>query len=157
MKSQIITDAAFTPTAIRMACEAQSEIFVVQYLFLIDTIPSRPAHRIATAMMAAAERGVPVRILLNHFNHGRRGIYAIRPRAQELIHPNIDIRLHTRGQVIHSKIIITDAENVMIGSHNLTNWGLARSHNTSVLWVDKGMALDILSQLRPLFERAIHA
>ena len=157
MSSRIITDAEFTSTAIRIAEEAVHELLLAQYLLIIDQCDSRPVPRIAAALMAAAMRQVRIRILLNRFSHGHGRYNRRAKRPPELDHPNIDLRYHTQGQVLHSKIIVADKTTSLIGSHNLTHWGITRSHNLSILTVDTNVASGLLSLLDPLFERATRA
>jgi phosphatidylserine/phosphatidylglycerophosphate/cardiolipin synthase-like enzyme len=157
MTNQIITDAQFINAAISVARRAEHHLLLVQYLFIIDRTPSHPAPRIAEELMQAAKRGVKVRILMNRFSHGRAASTPAARRPIELQHSNIDLRWHTRGQVLHSKIIVRDEEELLIGSHNLSHWGLTRSHNLSLLTNDRTSALAVLWIYNPMFDRAKHA
>ena len=157
MIPKIITDANFTTTAIGVADRAQSSLLIVQYLFVLDRTASHPAPRIAAALMEAAERGVQVRILLNHFSHGRAASRSGLHRPVELSHHNIDLRWHTRGQVLHAKVIVGDNREVLVGSHNLSQWCLTRSHNLSILTNDTTTGPAVLAVYDPMFARAKHA
>jgi phosphatidylserine/phosphatidylglycerophosphate/cardiolipin synthase-like enzyme len=157
MNVQVIQNADYTPAAIYIATCAEKSLFLVQYLFIIPPTLSHPAARIASQLWDAAERGVHVRILLNRFSHGRAAGQPVTRAPLELRHPNIDLRYHTSGQVLHSKIIIADATTTLTGSHNLSHWTLTRSHNLSLLIVDTNTASRILAIYNPLFQRAKHA
>jgi len=157
MNVHVISDGDYTKAAISLANDARTSLLIVQYLFIVDGCPSHPAPRIASELWAAAERGVEVRILLNRFSHGRAAGQPVARVPVELRHPQIDLRYHTSGQVLHSKIIIADAETTLTGSHNLSHWTLTRSHNLSLLIVDTNTASRILSIYTPLFQRAKHA
>ena len=150
----VIADRSFTAAAIRVAEGATRSMLIVQYLFILDQTASHPAPRIAAALLAAADRGVKVRILLNRFMHTTKPGGRPRNPPLELRHPNIDLRFHTSGMVLHSKVIVADAETVLTGSHNLSHYTLTRSHNLSLLIVDIAIASRILSLYNPLFERA---
>ena len=156
MSLQVITNQSFTAAAIRVADGATRSMLLIQYLFVIDQTSSHPAPRIAAALQRAADRGVQIRILLNRFMHSKAPGARPWTRPLELSHPNIDLRFHTSGMVLHSKIIIADAETVLTGSHNLSHYTLTRSHNLSLLIVDIAIASRILSIYNPLFERAKH-
>lgn len=157
MSNRIITDAEFTTAAIGVANGAQRFLLLVQYLFILDRTPSHPAPRIATALMDAANRGVKIRILLNRFSHGRAASTPGAHRPAELTHRNIDLRWHTRGQVLHAKVIVGDDHEVLLGSHNLSHWCLTRSHNLSILTNDTTTAPAVLAIYDPMFERAKRA
>jgi len=154
---RVIQDADFTRAAIDLAAGASTSLFLIQYLFVIPPTLSHPAARIASELWGAAERGVHVRILLNRFSHGRAAGQPVTRAPMELRHPNIDLRYHTSGQVLHSKIIIADATTTLTGSHNLSHWTLTRSHNLSLLIVDTSTGSRILAIYNPLFQRAKHA
>lgn len=157
MTATVITNAGFTQAAIGLADRAVTKLLIIQYLFIVDTTPSHPTPRIARALMAAAERGVQVDILLNHFSHGRAARDAARRRPPALQHQNIDLRWHTSGSVLHCKIIVGDELEMLIGSHNLSHWSLTRSQNLSMLTVDTTTARDILAIYRPLFDKGKRA
>jgi phosphatidylserine/phosphatidylglycerophosphate/cardiolipin synthase-like enzyme len=157
MTNRIITDAEFTATAIDLARRAVAQLLIVQYLFIVDGPPSRSPRRIADALTEAADRGVSIRILLNRFSHGRAASTPPARRPPELQHPNIDLRWHTCGQVLHCKIIVKDGHELLIGSHNLTRWGLDRSHNLSMLTDDTTSAQAVISIYNPMFAEARHA
>lgn len=157
MPTMIVPNAMFTKCAISLADEAEFSLLLIQYLFIVEPHPSHPAPRIAAALWNAAERGVLIRILLNRFAHGRADRNKPRKPPIELCHRNIDLRYHTSGQVLHSKIIIADAEKTLTGSHNLSHWSLTRAHNMSLLILDTNIASQLLSIYNPLFARANRA
>ena len=152
-----VANSSFVNVAIALANNAERSLFVVQYLFILTPPASRPVARIAAALMNAAERGVRIQILLNRFRHGRAASTPPRHRIPELNHPNIDLRFHTAGQVLHTKIIVADWNRLLTGSHNLSHWCLTRSHNLSILSVDKDQIEDLLSIYEPLFNKAERA
>lgn len=157
MKVAIVSNASFTDVALGTIANARHDLFIIQYLFSNEEHEGNPVHRIATAIREAAERNVYCRILLNRFSHGRAGTQRHAGPPAILKHRFIDLRYHTSGQVLHSKILIADDEEILCGSHNLSHWTLTRSHNISVHFLDQQAAQVLLSIYEPLFRAADNA
>lgn len=124
--------------------DARADIFIVQYQFRITQNPRPEMRRVIHALRAAADRGIPVRILLNHpvaENQQRQDHGTLFTTLQ---HPNVAIRHHTSQRILHSKLTVIDGALTILGSHNYSQPSLATSRNLSVIITAPSMAQRIL-------------
>lgn len=92
---------------------------------------------IADAILAAHERGVPVRIVADD-EHGMESADSHLPRLREA---GVSIVDDGRSGLMHNKFMILDGRTVWTGSMNFTMNGAYR-HNNNVLAVDDALAVD---------------
>lgn len=131
---------------------AKRDIFVVQYHFRPGTRPRREFAQILDALLAAADRGVRVRILLNHPRQPRTRPASHGSLYADLEHPGIKIRHHRDSQVLHSKLSIIDEEVTVMGSHNYSQPSFSTSQNVSVIIQAPTFALRVLRVYDELWE-----
>lgn len=95
-----------------------------------DGKPAKPLalERVLSALVAAKERGVDVRVILDKdgptdvFNSRRINQHAYR----FFVDHDIPVVFSSANKVIHSKIVVVDRRHVLIGSHN---WTLGSMYN----------------------------
>jgi phosphatidylserine/phosphatidylglycerophosphate/cardiolipin synthase-like enzyme len=108
------TQAAFSPSpeAVKLVertiRKAEQTIDVAAYYFT--------SQKIADALVAAHERGVEVRVLLDK-GQGKRHYRAV----QSLHEAGIPIRINRRYAIMHNKYLIIDKKTVETGSFNYTD------------------------------------
>jgi len=79
------------------------------------------------ALEAARVRGVSVRLLLDPSQHSSD------PSYQALLGDGIDVRWYrSRGELLHAKAIVADAQTVLFGSANWSGGGFARNHEIDI-------------------------
>lgn len=122
-------DVGFSPggsaekLVLRTLDEAHQSIRLMGYSF---TSPE-----VVRSLISAKSRGVDVRVVVDD-----RGNRSKASRAAMNLLANADIPLRTNGQykIMHDKVIITDEQNVELGSFNYSR-SAARSNSENVLVV----------------------
>lgn len=103
---------------------AQHEIRMLAYSF---TAPD-----IAQALVAAKQRGVDVRVVLDAGESRSRAAVAA---ANLLVNAGIPVRVDSYYKIQHDKVIVADGRNVQTGSFNYSSAGEhANSENAVVIW-----------------------
>jgi phosphatidylserine/phosphatidylglycerophosphate/cardiolipin synthase-like enzyme len=124
---------------------AQQEIRLMGYSF---TSPD-----VAGALVRARQRGVDVKVVLDHkANTGERN-KASRAAMNLLVSAGIPVRTVDAYKILHDKVIIADGRNTEVGSFNFSRAAdRANSENVLVVWDDPAVAA-ICSTGRPAGRR----
>ena len=104
---------------------ARSEILIANAYFL-------PGVRFRRALVAAAERGVRVTLLLQGRVEYALLRYASHALYGQLLHAGIDIREHHRG-FLHAKVAVIDARWATVGSSNIDPFSLLMSREANIV------------------------
>lgn len=105
-------NGACLPKVIKAISNASSSIFVLGYSFT-----SQP---ITKALIAAKNRGLKVRIVLDHSQRSQRSQKYSKESVQSLINAGIDLKFDHSVKIAHNKVIIIDNSKVLTGSYNWT-------------------------------------
>ena len=132
-------ETGFSPegTALQLVLKtitsAQHEIRLMGYSF---TSPE-----VASALVRARQRGVDVKVVLDHkANTGERN-KASRAAMNLLVSAGISVRTVDAYKILHDKVIIADGRNTEIGSFNFSRADdRANSENVLVVWDDPAVA-----------------
>lgn len=115
--------------------DARREIVVAQFLAdaRLSNDPQRRVRSLLAELELAAWRGVEVRVLLG-LARSRPGHVASRATALYLQARGVAARLLRRDDAggLHSKFVVIDALQMIVGSHNWTHSSLAHSREVSV-------------------------
>ena len=140
------TQSAFSPSpqAIRLVqrtiSKAEQSVDVAAYSFT--------SYKIADALIAAHNRGVAVRILLDK-GQGKRHYKAI----EDLQAAGIPIRINHHYAIMHNKYIIIDSKTVETGSFNYTqNAELHNAENVIVIKNNKKLAKSYMQDWQKLWD-----
>jgi cardiolipin synthase len=82
-------------------------------------------------LVAAAERGVKVRIVVSQTSNNPQATAALKDHYSELIHAGAQIWEYP-GAVVHAKIVVTD-DTVEFGTVNFDAWSLYRNYEISMM------------------------
>lgn len=121
---------------------AKSEIVIANAYFL-------PGRRFRQALIAAAERGVKVKLLLQ----GRMEyvlLFATHAFYEKLMHCGIEIYEYQKSYM-HSKVAVIDREWATVGSSNLDPFSFLLAREANVIVIDHGFA----NRLREDIDRTI--
>ena len=132
-------ETGFSPegTALQLVLKtittAQQEIRLMGYSF---TSPD-----VAGALVRARQRGVDVKVVLDHkANTGERN-KASRAAMNLLVSAGIPVRTVDAYKILHDKVIIADGRNTEVGSFNFSRAAdRANSENVLVVWDDPAVA-----------------
>jgi phosphatidylserine/phosphatidylglycerophosphate/cardiolipin synthase-like enzyme len=122
-----------------------------------DTLDIEMYHltdrRVLKALLAAAGRGVRVRIILDPSQ--RRNLKV--PDALE--HPGVEVRWmdtdEGRGELLHAKAALVDCKRLLIGSANWTHTGLSVSHEAGLVIEDSALAAEFERAFEQDWSRAL--
>ncbi len=131
--------------------EATHEIVVSMYLFKSRPESLNRANMILTDLVAARQRGVRVRVLLE--KTGRRDNSLNRENlatSKRLRQNGVEVRFDSPDTTTHTKAIVIDKRFVFIGSHNLTHSALFYNHELSVLIDNRDLARNVVEYLEKL-------
>ncbi len=121
-------DVGFSPEGtaqqrvIRLLAEAQTSIRLMGYSF---TSPD-----VVRALMAARRRGVDVRVVVDEKGNRSKASQAA---MNLVVNAGIPLRTHDRYPILHDKMIVTDGQNLQVGSFNFTRRARANSENVLVV------------------------
>ena len=101
-----------------------------------------PGEAIATALRAAAIRGVKVRIILPRRNDSRFVGFASRSYYPGLTEAGVEIHEHGPG-LLHAKTLLADGRVALIGSANLDRRSFELNYENVVLAEDDTLARDL--------------
>ena len=118
--------------------DAQDSIDLAIYEF--DWMP------LADALLAAAERGVTVRVVTDSDSHDEEGIVALREAEIPIVEDE-------RGAIMHDKFAVIDGAAVWTGSMNFTRNDAYRNNNSFMLIQSSRLAQNYTREFEEMFLR----
>lgn len=103
-------NGACLPKVIKAISNASSSILILGYSFT-----SQP---ITKALIAAKNRGLKIRIVLDHSQRAQK---SSKEAIQSLITAGIDLKFDHSVKIAHNKVMIIDNAKVLTGSYNWTH------------------------------------
>jgi cardiolipin synthase A/B len=125
--------------------KATTEIIIANAYFL-------PGKRFRQALLAAAKRGVTVKLLLQ----GRKEyflMFATHAYYRIFLKAGVEIYEH-RERYMHSKVAVIDNQWVTVGSSNIDPFSLLLSLEANVFILDKSFALALKNEIDPQIQSA---
>ena len=93
-------------------------------------------QKLSLAIVAAARRGVCVRVLLNMESMGH-AITKINSRTANFLRQyGCEVKLTPCGQVTHAKMMVIDKKILVLGSHNYSKAAFSRNQEASIIVYD---------------------
>lgn len=121
-------DAGFSPEGsaqqlvLRTLDDARESIRLMGYSF---TSPD-----VVKSLVAARRRGVDVRVVVDDRGNRSR---ASQSAMNVVVNAGIPLRTNGQYKIMHDKVIITDGQNVQLGSYNYTRAAESNSENALVV------------------------
>lgn len=114
--------------------DSKSSIHMVLFeLKYYDKYPNSTATLLVRDLIEAKNRGVDVKIIVDEFS--------TESNAFQLLKDNgIDIRMDPQNITTHAKLIIIDGETVILGSTNLSFYGLEKNNEANIIIKDEKTA-----------------
>lgn len=90
--------------------------------------------QLVEAMEAAAARGVDVRAILDQDDGGEpyKSFFINRPLLERFKAGGVQVKFDEKDILLHSKVLVVDQSQVIVGSHNWTRTGFNNTHEMSV-------------------------
>ncbi|MEA3471292.1 MAG: phospholipase D-like domain-containing protein [Thermodesulfobacteriota bacterium] len=130
---------------------ARSEIVMSFFLFKTNGYKSSYPDMILNRLIAAAKRGVKVKIVLERDTNRNSMISRNnRETAERLQRGGIEVLFDSPKTKTHTKVAIIDRRYVFLGSHNLTSSALKYNHELSFVIDSPEMAREALDYVNEL-------
>lgn len=149
---RVVADAAYGDTFAALIKNAGQRIDLAMFLF--KTGPSRdnlPAG-LVRELVAARQRGVAVRVILEASSHDQALNQANQETAQLLRKGGITVFFDSPERTTHAKLAVIDRRYCLVGSHNLTQSALKYNHEFSLLLDDPALAEEILAYMETILK-----
>lgn len=149
---RVVADAAYGDTFAALIKKATQSIDLAMFLF--KTSPSRdnlPAG-LVRELVAARQRGVAVRVILESSSHDQALNQANQETAQLLRKGGVSVFFDSPERTTHAKLAVIDRRYCLVGSHNLTQSALKYNHEFSLLLDDPALAEEILAYLETILK-----
>lgn len=127
---------------------ARTELILTTPYFVPDDI-------LLTAIKAAAERGVDVRIILPHKNDSRLIHFASQAHFEDLLKSGVQIFLFTDG-LLHSKTITVDGDFALFGSVNLDMRSFWLNFEATLIIYNKDFTISIREKQKQYEQSSRH-
>lgn len=127
---------------VELVNSAQSSVYFLAFSFTSDPI--------AAALVARSEAGVVVAGVFEE----SQVVSNIGSEYKNLLKEGIDVRLDSNQRNMHHKVLIIDAETVVIGSYNFSQSAAARNDENTLILYDPQTADQFMQEFRRIFENA---
>jgi phosphatidylserine/phosphatidylglycerophosphate/cardiolipin synthase-like enzyme len=130
---------------------AQSEIVMSCFLFKTNGYKGSYPDMILNRLIAAAKRGVRVKIILERdANRSSMINRSNRETGERLRREGIEVLFDSPKTKTHTKVAVIDRRYVFLGSHNLTSSALKYNHELSFVIDSPQMARETLDYINGL-------
>lgn len=142
-----LPDATYYETLLSLLENAGQSVDISMFLFKTSDRKDNRPGRIAKALIAARERGVRVRVILENSGYDEK-LNENNKRVADLLKKNrILVEFDSPRRTNHSKVIVVDRRYCLVGSHNLTHAALAYNHEVSLLIDSRALARELLTYM----------
>jgi len=148
---RLLTDRQFFHVLSDHIGDANREIVVSMFLFKASPDGSNRANMILNELIAAQQRGVQVRVLLERTDRRNDSLNRVNLATSERLRRNgVQVLFDSPDTTTHTKVIVIDERFLFIGSHNLTHSALSHNHELSVLIDSPSLAKEVIKYLKKL-------
>lgn len=122
-----VSDRGFFSVVHELFSNAKESIYVIAYeLKYYPKYPNSSVNVLVEDLVRAHERGVDVRVIVDDHCRENSGI-------DFLVRRGVDVRYDNVNVTTHAKLIVVDKRFVVIGSTNLSHYGLERNNEVNLL------------------------
>ena len=126
-----ITDRGYFDAAHEILSNAEKSIHIASFeLKYYEKYPDSQMNVLISDLIKAKERGVDVKIVVDQFSRENNAYH-------KLDEAGISWKFDSNKTTTHSKLIIVDGKIVLIGSTNLSYYGLEKNNEANVLIIDE--------------------
>lgn len=118
------------------------DIIQYQWNFYIDQ-PKSNIQRLNRTVLAQAEKGKKVRVLLNKEGRGQHLMAINMKAARFLSEAGISVKFGRTFPITHAKLWIFDDDAVILGSHNLSSRSVTVNNEVSALIKSRAVAVEL--------------
>lgn len=135
-ETQIIplSDKGYFPEVHKILQDAKNSIHMAMFeLKYYETYSNSSANILVRDLIEARKRGVDVKIIIDQFSEENNAFNLLKEQG-------IEIKMDSENITTHAKLIIVDGRVVILGSTNLSYFGLEKNNEVDVVLVSKQTA-----------------
>ncbi|MGV1099859.1 phospholipase D-like domain-containing protein [Thiovibrio sp. JS02] len=146
----ILADKDYFAAVESLLNNARERIDLAMFLFKKSDAKDNRPGRLVDALIAAANRGVQVRVILEYSGHEESINKANQQVAEALKRGKVTVLFDSARRTSHAKLIVVDNRYCIVGSHNLSQSALKYNHELSLLIDSRELAAKILAYMETL-------
>lgn len=147
-----LADAAYYDTLTTLINNATQRIDLAMFLFKTTPAGDNQPAALVRTLVAARQRGVAVRVILEYSSHDPTLNQANQETAQALRKGGVAVFFDSPGRTSHAKLAVIDRRYCLVGSHNLTQSALKHNHEFSLLLDNPPLAEEILAYMETILQ-----
>jgi phosphatidylserine/phosphatidylglycerophosphate/cardiolipin synthase-like enzyme len=145
-----LTDAAYGDTLSALIKNATQRIDLAMFLFKTSPAKDNRPAGLVKELVAARQRGVEVRVILEYSSRDQPLNKANQETAQALKKGGVAVFFDSPERTAHAKLAVIDSRYCLVGSHNLSQSALKYNHEFSLLLDNPALAEEILAYLETI-------
>lgn len=128
-----LRDSGYAGFVLELLKSAQTRIWLMVFFFRFEDEPPYPTDPLMAELLAARERGIDVKVVLDHQDEDdpRPSSVVNEAAFDYLTEHGVPVRYDTDERVTHSKLLLVDDDHVVVGSHNWTAGSIFVYHDIS--------------------------
>jgi len=129
-----ISDRGFFPVVHKSFKNAQKTIYIIAFeLKYYEKFKGSSENVLVEDLIEAKKRGVDIKIIVDEYSNRNNAYKYLRENG-------IDIKHDPQNTTTHAKLIIIDGEIIILGSTNLSYYGLEKNYETDIYIKSKKIA-----------------
>ena len=149
---QALADAAYYDTLAALIKSAVQRIDLAMFLFKTSPAGDNRPAGLVRDLVAARQRGVEVRVILEYSSHDQPLNMANQATAQVLRKGGVAVFFDSPGRTNHAKLAVIDRRYCLVGSHNFSQSALKHNHEFSLLLDNPDLAEEILTYMETILK-----
>ena len=129
-----VTDRGYYLAAHKLLSHSRESIHIVSFeLKYYDNYPDSKMNQLVRDLIEAHERGVDVKIIVDQYSENNNAFH-------KLDEAGVPWRFDSNSTTTHAKLIVVDGKIVLLGSTNLSYYGLEKNNEANILIEDEKTA-----------------
>ena len=147
---RVLADATYYDTLAALITNADQRIDLAMFVFKTGKGRNNRPAGLARDLVAARQRGVKVRVILEESRHDPTLNRSNQETAQLLRKGGVAVFFDSPHRTNHAKLAVIDGRYCLVGSHNLTQSALKYNHEFSLLLDNPTLAKEILAYMETI-------
>jgi len=141
---EIITDNNFIGFATELVINSVAKIYMILYYVSIhQTWKSCEIRNFLDVLIDKQKKGVEIKILMNHSGQKNILYTGLKNSFDYLQKNNVPVKHTPQGRTTHAKLILSDGNKFIIGSHNFSMTSLHRNRELSIYVENKSLCTQL--------------
>jgi phosphatidylserine/phosphatidylglycerophosphate/cardiolipin synthase-like enzyme len=147
---RVVADGEYYDILAGLIKNAGHRIDLAMFLFKTSRGHSNRPAALIRDLVAARQRGVEVRVILEYSSHDQSLNRANEETAHILKKGGVTVLFDSPRRTNHAKLAVIDSRYCLVGSHNLTQSALKYNHEFSLMLDNTALAEEILAYLETI-------